>query len=222
MSGELLILVVTIGIADSLNPATVAPALFLATTEHPRRQVGEFAGAFCAVNFAGGVVIALGPGQLILSLLPRPSPTAKHFAELVGGAAVLIVAGLLLAFRGRLRHKPLAPLTAGRRSGLALGAAIGAVELPTALPYFAAIAAILASEASFSQQLLLLALFNVAFMLPVLAILVLLVIAGERANRLMEPLGRGVQRYWPTLVGGLLAALGGAAVAFGVAGLASG
>jgi len=222
VSAELLILVLTIGIADSMNPATIAPALFLATIGHPRRQVGEFAVAFCAVNLVGGVLIALGPGQLILSLVPRASATAKHLAELIGGAAVLVLAALLLAFRGRLRRKPLAPLTGARRSGLALGAAIAAFELPTALPYCAAIAAIVASEASLGQQILLLALFNLAFLLPVLAILAVLVIAGERANRLVAPLARAIQRYWPTLVGGLLAALGGAAVAFGIAGLARG
>jgi cytochrome c biogenesis protein CcdA len=205
-----------------VNPATLAPALFLATTEHPRRQVAEFAAAFGAVNLVGGALIALGPGHLILSLIPRPSATTKHLAELIGGALVLILAALLLAFRVRLRRRPLAPLTSGRRSGLALGAAIAALELPTALPYFAAIAAIVASEASTGQQIFLLALFNVAFLLPVLAILALLAIAGERANRLVAPLARGIQRYWPTLVGGLLVALGAAAVAIGIAGLARG
>lgn len=220
MSGELLILVVTIGIADSLNPATLAPALFLATTEHPRRQVGEFAAAFCAVNLAGGVLLAVGPGQLILSLLPRPGATAKHLAELIGGVAVLVAAAVLLASRERLRRKSLAPLAAGRRSGLTLGAAIAALELPSALPYFAAIAAIIASEASISQQILLLALFNVAFLLPVLVILILLLVAGDRAERIVAPLGRGIQNHWPTLVGWLLVALGIAAVAFGIVGLA--
>lgn len=222
MSGELVVLVVSIGIADSLNPATVAPALFLATTDHPRRQVGEFTAAFCAVNLAGGALIALGPGQLVLSLAPRPGPTAKHLAELIGGAALLVAAGILLAAHDRLRRRELAPRAAGRRSGLALGAAIAAVELPSALPYFAAIAAIVASEASIGQQIVLLALFNAAFLLPVLAILALLVFARERAERVVAPLGRWIQRHWPTLVGWLLAALGGAAVAFGIVGLAHG
>ena len=50
-------LVVSIALADALNPATVGPGLYLASGEHPRRAVLEFTGAVAAVNFAGGVLL---------------------------------------------------------------------------------------------------------------------------------------------------------------------
>ena len=46
---RLLGLVISIGIADSLNPTTIAPALYLASGRHPRRQVAEFTLAVFAV-----------------------------------------------------------------------------------------------------------------------------------------------------------------------------
>jgi cytochrome c biogenesis protein CcdA len=54
-------------------------------------------------------------------------------------------------------------------SALIAGASIAAVELPTALPYFAVIAGIVASSASVAQEIGLLVLYNVAFVLPLLA-----------------------------------------------------
>src|SRR3954468_8654034 len=83
---QLVILVGSIGLADSLNPGTIGPALFLATTARPRVQVAAFAAGVFGVNLAGGALIALGPGQLLLSVLPRPNPTAKHVIEIAVGA----------------------------------------------------------------------------------------------------------------------------------------
>jgi cytochrome c biogenesis protein CcdA len=222
VSAQLVILVVSIGLADSLNPGTIAPALFLATTARPRLQVGAFATGVLAVNMAGGALIALGPGQLLLSVLPRPHPTAKHIIEAVVGAALLVAAAVVVAHRKRLRQRKLAPRETGKRSGFILGAAITAVELPTALPYFAAIAAIVGSDAHVLAQLLLLALFNLAFLAPVWAILVVLWIARGHAEPLLARLGDRLEHHWPTAVGVLLGAVGLAALGFGIAGLVDG
>jgi cytochrome c biogenesis protein CcdA len=219
---QLVVLVVSIGLADSLNPGTVAPALFLATTARPRLQVSAFAAGVLAVNMVGGALIALGPGQLLLSVLPRPHPTAKHVIEAVAGAALLVAAAVVLAKRKRLRERKLTPRASGKRSGFILGAAITAVELPTALPYFAAIAAIVGSDAHVVGQLVLLALFNLAFLAPVWAILAVLWIARGHAEPLLARLGDRVERHWPAMLGVLLAAVGAVALGFGVAGLVSG
>jgi cytochrome c biogenesis protein CcdA len=219
VSVQLTILIISIGLADSLNPATVAPALFLATRPHPRVQVAEFCLAVFTLNMAAGLFIALGPGHLLLALLPRFGATVKHLIEVIVGAAMLVLAGLLIAHRDRLVRRRPAPPTERRRSGLALGVGITAVELPTAFPYFAAIAAIIASDANVPGEALLLALFNVAFLSPVLVILLVLFIAGQRADEVLGRLGREFERRWPVIVGGVLIAAGAAAVAFGVHGL---
>ena len=42
-------LVISIGIADSLNPTTIAPALYLATAEHARGRLIQFTAGVFAV-----------------------------------------------------------------------------------------------------------------------------------------------------------------------------
>lgn len=222
MSAQLVLLVVSIGLADSLNPATVAPALFLATRRHARLQVAEFVAAVFAVNFAGGALIALGPGQLLFALLPHPGAPAKHRLELLAGVVMVVVGIVLIVSRRRLRERRPARPRKGKRSGLGLGAAITAVELPTAFPYFAAIAAIVGSDANVPEELLLLALFNAAFLAPVLVILAVLVVTGERAEPLLNRLGRALQEQWPTIAGALLLLVGVWAAVVGVVGLTGG
>jgi cytochrome c biogenesis protein CcdA len=74
------------------------------------------------------------------------------------------------------------------RSSFLLGATIMAIELPTAVPYFAAIAAIVASGKSLSAQISLLAVFNAVFILPLPAILAVRLLAGEPGQRWLERL----------------------------------
>lgn len=88
------------------------------------------------------------------------------------------------------------------------GAAISAVELPTAAPYLAVIAAIVASTATIPQEIGLLAVYNVAFVLPLLAIVLSLLIAGERADPWLEKGGAWLQRRWPLVLAGLLVLVG--------------
>ena len=64
-----------------------------------------------------------------------------------------------------------------------------------------------------------LALFNVAFVLPLLAIVALLVLAGPRADPVLENCGAWLQRSWPVVLAGLLVLLGGGLAAVGAAGL---
>ena len=66
--------VVAIALPDSLNPSLIVAAIFLALGQHPFRRTLAFTLAAFVVTLAGGMLIALGLGDLILSLLPHPSP----------------------------------------------------------------------------------------------------------------------------------------------------
>src|SRR5947209_16427507 len=78
---QLIGLVVSIGLADSLNPTTVGPALYLAAGNRPRRSVIRFTLAVFVVNLLGGLVLTLGPGEAILALVPRPGATVRYILE---------------------------------------------------------------------------------------------------------------------------------------------
>src|SRR5579884_3427363 len=155
-------LMISIGLADSLNPSTIAPALYLASSEHPRRRVTEFTVAVFLVYLAGGVLIALGPGQLIRSIVPHPHRTARHIAEVVAGVLVILAAVIIWHRRGRMASRGL-PQAQRTKSSALLGATITAIELPTAFPYFAAIAAIVGADLDTTQELGLLLIFNACF-----------------------------------------------------------
>src|SRR5436305_11243224 len=98
-------IVVSIGLADSLNPTTIGPALYLATGEDPRERVTSFTLGVFLVYLIGGAAVALGPGQLVLALVPRPSHTTKHVLEIIAGVAMLIGAALLWTHRQRLSER---------------------------------------------------------------------------------------------------------------------
>lgn len=217
---RLLGVVISIGLADSLNPSTVAPALYLASGEHARRHVLEFTVAVFGVYLVGGLVINFGPGHLLLSLVPHPDRRVRYILEVAAGVAMLTAAAFVWGYRDRLamRRMPM-PKATGRSSAL-LGATIMAVELPTAFPYFAAIAAVVGSGFGPVKQVILLVVFNVCFVLPLIAILVTLEVAGPRAQAVLARGRAKLEAHWPAVLAvvGLLA--GAFVILIGATGLA--
>jgi cytochrome c biogenesis protein CcdA len=205
---RLALAVVSIGLADSLNPSTVGPALYLTTVPHRIRRVCEFTSGVFVVTFVSGVTLTIGPGGLLLGYVPNPKGTVRAVIELVAGFVLLGCAAALWLGRRSLSRREL-PLAAGRRgSAFITGASIAAVELPTAIPYFAVIGAIVGSSATVAEQIGLVALYNVAFVLPLLAIVVALLVAGHQADDALARGGVWLQRTWPSVFAGLLLAVG--------------
>jgi cytochrome c biogenesis protein CcdA len=221
---RLLVLMISIGLADSLNPSTIAPALYLAAGERPRTRVAEFTLSVFLVYLAGGALIALGPGQLIRDALPDLDVlhTVRYVAEIVAGVLLLLGAGLMWRRRHRLIQRGMPGSNPKRKSSILLGATITAVELPTAFPYFAAIAAILGSGLGTAREFFLLLVFNVCFILPLLGIVLTLVFAGDHAGRVLTHGREYLERRWPHLLCLLIGLVGVLAILFGATGLASG
>lgn len=70
-----------------------------------------------------------------------------------------------------------------RSSASALGAAIMAVELPTAFMYFGAISAVPASHRVAAAEVSVLVIYNALFVAPLVAILAIRRLAGQHAER---------------------------------------
>ncbi len=215
-------IVLSIGLADSINPTTIGPALYLATGERARGRVAEFAVAVFAVYFLGGAAIAIGAGQLIRPLLPHPRHHIASIVEVAAGVALIAGSAVLWRHRRRLAHRDPPAFDPHGRSSWVLGASITAVELPTAFPYFAAIAAILGADLGPARDLFLLVLFNVCFVLPLLAIVGTLTFAPDKSDRLVCAGKSFLQRHWPTLFAGLALAAGVFVVLLGVTGIGAG
>ncbi|MGB0095520.1 MAG: GAP family protein [Solirubrobacteraceae bacterium] len=214
-------LVISIGLADSLNPSTIGPALYMATGERALGRVTEFTLGVFAVYFLGGAAIALGPGQLLLSLVPHPHPNTRHVLEIIAGAAMLVASGMLWRFRDRLTRREPPDFDPHGKASAILGATITAVELPTAFPYFAVIAAIVGSGLDPIRQLILLVMFNFFFVLPMLAIIATLAFAGDRAEQVLATGRNFLQRHWPSILAGLALVAGVFVIVLGATGLGS-
>ena len=214
-------IVVSIGLADSLNPTTIAPALYLATGERAQGRVAEFTAAVFTVYFLGGAAIAVGAGQLIRPLLPHPRHHIADIVEIAVGAAMIAAAAMLWRHRARLSLRAPPDFKPQGKSSWVLGASITAVELPTAFPYFAAIAAIVGSELGPVRDLVLLVLFNICFVSPLLAILAVLTFKGEQADEVISAVRNFLQRHWPAVLAGLALVAGLFVLTLGLTGLAA-
>lgn len=212
-------IVISIGLADSLNPTTIAPALYFATGERARNRVAEFTAAVFAVYFIGGAAILVGAGSIIQPLLPHPRHHITDIVEIAVGVAMLAVSGMLWRHRHRLAERNPPDFDPHGRSGWVLGASITAVEFPTAFPYFAALAAILGSDVDFVGGLVLLLLFNLCFILPLLGIVGTLTFAPHRSDRLIATGRDFLQRHWPAVLATVALIAGLFVVALGVTGL---
>jgi cytochrome c biogenesis protein CcdA len=215
-------IVISIGLADSLNPTTLAPALVLATGEGGtgRHDVSRFLIGVFVVYLLGGLLIALGPGELILDLVPKPSPRTGQILEVIAGAVLLAAGGLLWRHRVTLGEKQLMTGAGSkRRPGLILGASITVLELPTAFPYFAAIAAIVGSGQPLLNRILLLVLYNVCFVAPILGIYATLALAGDHAEVYLSRARGLLQRHWPLLLAVVAFIAGGFTIYLGATGI---
>jgi cytochrome c biogenesis protein CcdA len=214
-----LALVIGIGLLDSANPATVVPALYLAAGPNGVKSVAGFLAGFSAANMALGVLIVLGPGEAVKRHLPHAGDHAKHVLELATGGFLLLVAAALWWQRHRVSHHVAAGTKHLDRNSLLLGAGIAVVELPTAVPYFAAIAVIVGSGQRAAIEVLLLAVFNLCFLLPVIVLLGLRMLAGERSRAWLFRLRGRIDAWLATLAPALVALVGLALVVVGGLGL---
>ena len=219
---KLALTIVAIALPDCINPTLIGGELFVATGTHPRRRTAMFTLAALAVTFLFGLAFALGLGDLILSLVPKPGVTVKY--------ALITAAGLALALGGIgvwIRRRTLATPARSEdhrqphgSAGL-LGAGIGGLELLTAFPYFAAIALIVGAGVSDAGKLFLLLLYCLVYGLPLIAVVVVFAVMGDRAEGVLRPLGDWLFAHWPMIVGPLTAAIGLAVLTFGAVELVS-
>ena len=218
------LLVASIAIADSINPSTLVPALWLAGAGEGRGLASYTLGVF-AIYLAGGLVLVLGPGPALITALHHVGGSIEHGLEAAGGIGALVFA-VCIWRSGR----PAPDATGGAPEvsraphhspapAFALGAGIMLIELPTAFMYFGAISAILAGHASPPGRIALLLVYNVLFVAPLIAILLVRRLAGERGDRWLAGAGAWLRRAGRVALIGVAAAGGAALLVLGLGGL---
>ena len=204
--------VLFLAVIDSINPSAIVVTLWLLSVARERAsvQVVTYVGAIFITYLTLGVLMVAGIGVVLPSfgdVLHRPPGLVVQ--SLVGLA--LLVYGLTASAKPPSSPVVSRPATRTYAALLLLGVGVTAMELPTAIPYFAAIALIVEAELPMRVWVPLLGLYNVIFILPPIALLV-----GHLAfqKRLAEPYAalrqrlesgaRGVVLWVAGLVGGWL------------------
>jgi hypothetical protein len=215
--GKLAITVVAIALPDCLNPSLISAELLVATGPRPRRRVVAFTVAAWGVTFAVGLAMALGLGDLILSLIPKPSATVKYALITAAGAVLLIGAiGIWIRRSALVGSEPASGHHELHGSPAVIGAAVAGVELLTAFPYFAVIALIVGSGVSNAGKVSLVGLYCLVYALPLIVIAAAFVVMGDRAGSKLQPVGDWLASRWPVIVAPLTAIIGVGVLAFGV------
>jgi cytochrome c biogenesis protein CcdA len=218
---RLTLTIVAIALPDCLNPSLIGGQLLIATRPNPRRGVAAFTLGAWAITFVFGLAVALGLGDLILSLVPKPGANVKY-GLITAAGVVMIVGGVIIVVR---KHAlavalPGADALPADRSAALVGAGLAGVELLSAFPYFAAIALIVGSGVSNAEKLSLLALYCVFYTLPLIVIAVGFAVMGDRAERILRPVGTWLTRHWPIVVGPVTGVIGAGLLVYGISQLA--
>ena len=211
--------VVAIAIPDSLNPSLIVTDVYFAIGEHPFRRTLAFAMAAFVVTLAAGLLIALGLGDLIISLLPKLSHQVK-WDVLTCVGVLMVAAGVAIWLR---RHQlgasepPSKHAHHGSGSSAALaGAGIAGVEILTAFPYFGAIALIVGASVSGTSKVALLVLYCVVYVLPLIAIVVACGVLNAQQRQRIAPVGDWIAMRWPIVAAPLVMLVGIALSIYGV------
>jgi cytochrome c biogenesis protein CcdA len=217
---RLIALVISIAAADAVNPSTLVPALYIASGPRAFAQVLRFSLGVLGVELGVGLGVILGPGELILDLVPHPTPVVEDWLQVGAGSGLLLLGLLAWRFRARLTRRQSADgQSTTQRSSLLLGAGIVTVGMPTNVAYLGAITTIVGSGRDLGVQLLLLVIYDAIFILPLAGILAVLALMPQRAERLLGALRRTIQtRAVPALIAVLLIA-GAFVLVLGLSGL---
>lgn len=177
--------VLFLAVIDSINPSAIVVTLYLLSTAGSRAlvQVVVYVGAIFITYLLLGVMMVLGIESLLPSLGGVLRGRTGLIAQSLVGLVLLVYS--LTASTNRQSSPVVARPSASTYAALVmLGVSVTAMELPTAIPYVAAIALI--SEAGLPMRAWapLLGIYNVIFVLPPIALLV-----GHLAlqGRLAEP-----------------------------------
>jgi cytochrome c biogenesis protein CcdA len=215
---SLLVPIVLLGLADSLNPVTIAVGVLLATGERPARRLATYTFGTGMTYFLGGVVLALGPAVLLRTVAHHRAGTRTWIAEIVVGVLALGIAAFIATRPSEAVSRRVPQEPRPSRSFL-LGVGITVVDLPTALMYFGAIALVVGAALPIPDQIVLLAVFNVAYVVPLIAITLLTAVLGTRAQPTLLRVRDFVARWGGRLLATLTAGSGLYLILLGLRGL---
>lgn len=204
---QLILILIPILIADILNPVLLAGTIFSLGSKHPLINSLAVLGSFLATYFLSGIIIAVGL-EKFENVFHLP-PGFDYVLELL--VAFLLFYMAYSTFKEGDTH-PEKELKRDENLGLigsiALGTQINLVGLPFAVPYLAAIDQILKAEINVPLTLLILFLYNIAYVFPYFLLVPLRIIYQKESQPIFEAINDWMHRVTTKYLPIIFAALG--------------
>jgi cytochrome c biogenesis protein CcdA len=189
-----------LAVVDSINPSALLVTFVLLTRPRPVSRVLTYLAGVFVSYLAIGIGLIVGLDAALATFGDALEGPIARGVQLAIGAAMLAYA-IVAPSRPRDDPRVRVPAALPLRGLLGLGIGVTFLELPTALPYFAAIALLTAADLPVLGWLPLLALYNVVFVLPPLAILLTHRLVRDRLPGWEERLRRGGRETLLWLIG---------------------
>jgi cytochrome c biogenesis protein CcdA len=169
-----------LALVDSINPSAIVVTLYLLSGRRVAGQIVVYLAAIFLTYLTLGVMMMSGIDALAPSL---GTVASSRLGFIVQG--VLGLAMLLYAIRAPTTAKsaPRVEPSASSYAALALlGVTVTTMELPTAVPYFGAIALLTTADLPMAQWMPLLVVYNAIFVLPPVLLLAGHIVFGRRLD----------------------------------------
>ncbi|MEN8260587.1 MAG: GAP family protein [Pseudomonadota bacterium] len=196
-----------IGIAmvDSLNPTATAIHIYLLSTARTLSPAITFIVGKFITNYLAGFLALLGLDAVMRDWLSQLDPPDENIRLILG---ILLVAAGYSMLRRKGKQRDVKPKSLHPVSTWLLGVATTLAELPTAAPYWAAIALITQAHLAFKEIHLVLLVYNMIFVLPLVALCGIHLALHKKGQPLLAKLERWISRWFPQILRLALMAIG--------------
>ena len=212
---DLLVVLTPIGLLDSTSIIPLCIVLLVMLLAGPNPVVRSCAlilGIFVAY-LAFGLLVLFGLQTIIdevevyIDRLWTNPNLEELILQIIIGMVLCVVAWRMIAKDKKSADKP-APSSMTAVQAFTSGAVLTIVGLPGAVPYFAAIELTLRAELAMAEEIIALVFYNVVFVLPIAAIVVLRAILGDRSQRLFDRIKVFFDTWGQRVIVALLIVLG--------------
>src|SRR5262245_50973777 len=169
-----------LALVDSINPSAIVVTLFLLSRGRVPAQVIVYVAAIFLTYLALGVSLVLGFDAVLPSL--RTVGQGRLGIVLEGLVGLAMLAYAIRAPATAPPESRVEPAASTYAALALLGVTVTALELPTAVPYFGAIAILSTADLPMARWLPLLVIYNAIFVLPPLLLLVSHMVYGRRLD----------------------------------------
>ena len=172
--------VFALALVDSINPSAIVVTLYLLSGGRVPAQIVVYVAAIFLTYLTLGAMMMSGIDALLPSLETVDSGRLGLIVQGLIGLALLLYA---IRAPATAKAAPRVEPSANSYAALALlGVTVTTMELPTAVPYFGAIALLTTADLPIARWLPLLVLYNAIFVLPPVLLLVGHIIFGGRLD----------------------------------------